>query len=120
MSMSPDKRLERLAVLFLQRNAAYGASYLSHGKVMQALFPEGVTLRTEADHVRWGLLTEAVGKLGRYTARWDAGGHGHQPDSLDDLSVYAQMLAFADELKRSGMMATMTHLSSLEADRDTS
>jgi hypothetical protein len=91
---SPDKALERLAVLFRERNSLYGDNYLHHGQIMIALFNGKVPEQnTVEDANRFGIFTQMVSKLTRYANRWDKGGH---EDSLDDLSVYSQMLAELD------------------------
>lgn len=89
----PDHRLERLADLFRDRNAAYGDSFYHFGVILDAFFPGGLTIE---DHQQWGrlaLLIQIIGKLHRYTQNFYKGGHA---DSLDDLSVYAQMLQYLD------------------------
>jgi hypothetical protein len=58
------------------------------------MFPEGVELSTPSDFTRFALFCQAHGKLIRYAARFAQGGH---PDSLDDASVYSQLLKFVDE-----------------------
>jgi hypothetical protein len=92
---SPDRALKRLGNLFKERNALYGDNYLSHGKVMMALFsgkiPKQITVE---DANRFGIFTQMVSKMTRYANRWD---EGHQ-DSLDDLSVYSQMLSELDKI----------------------
>jgi hypothetical protein len=53
-----------------------------------------VELKSPGDFTRFALFAQAHGKLCRYAATFAAGGH---PDSLDDTSVYAQLLKFVDE-----------------------
>jgi len=55
------------------------------------IFGEGgiPKINNDVDANRMGCLNMIVGKLIRYASNWDKGGH---KDSLDDISVYAQML----------------------------
>jgi hypothetical protein len=78
-----------LAELYRERSAVYGDSYNTFGRVFGALFPNGLVVRTVDDANRAALLFHIVDKLVRYTNNFERGGHG---DSLDDISVYAQML----------------------------
>jgi hypothetical protein len=95
--LRPNISLKQLAELYEQRNKLYGDTYKNHGEVVQKLFPLGITLKTVSDHNRFGVLTMIVSKLCRYASNFERGGHS---DSLDDLSVYAQMLNELDmELK---------------------
>lgn len=82
-------RLQRLAALYKERNEDYGDNYKRWGKLMMALFPNGLTLRTEDDWNRMGVYTQAFSKFTRYAAQWGKGGH---PDSCDDAAVYMTML----------------------------
>lgn len=77
------------AELFAERNAAYGDAYRAFGAVMRGLYPEGLTLRTEAEWNRAGAMFWCVSKLQRYAAAAPAG----HVDSARDLAVYAAMLA---------------------------
>jgi hypothetical protein len=81
--------LRSAAATFEQRNKLYGDSYLVYGEVMEALFPEGVTLATIDDWNRFGILSMIVSKLTRYSANMKDGGH---KDSAHDMAVYAAML----------------------------
>jgi hypothetical protein len=53
-----------------------------------------VTLRTPKDYIRFGLLVQQYSKLSRYSVQWPT---SHE-DSLDDLSVYSQILAEVDAM----------------------
>lgn len=75
-----------------ERRAQYGASEQLFADVMTQLFPEGITLRTHDDHVRYGLFTQMVSKLCRYAKDFR---HGHI-DSVHDLGVYSFMLEAED------------------------
>jgi hypothetical protein len=91
---TPDQILEEGAELFRQRNAIYGNGHLKVGKIMAALFPEGIKLESSDDHLRFHIFMLAVVKLTRYSENFGKGGHA---DSVLDLSVYAAMLSSIDE-----------------------
>jgi len=86
--MKVPERLAALGQLFEERNKLYGDNYKNFGKVMIGLFPKGVNLATEEEFNRFCLFVQIVHKVSRYA---QAMRDGHA-DSLDDLSVYAQML----------------------------
>lgn len=86
--------LAKAAQTHRERHAVYGDNYRMVGKIMAVLFPEGVKLKTEADHNRFHILMLVVVKLTRYATNWRSGGHR---DSLTDLSAYAAMLEAIDE-----------------------
>lgn len=87
--------LQEAAKIFLERNEAYGDAYKSlHPSVMQALFPNGASLNTPDDHCRFGLVAAVVGKLTRYCANFDKGGHS---DSLTDGMAFFAMLKGVDD-----------------------
>lgn len=90
----PDEILQRLVDLRKAKHAEYGRTPYVHGHVMAALFPDGLTLTTPADHARFGILTMQVSKICRYAQNFGKGGH---PDSMDDLAVYAAMLNSMDQ-----------------------
>lgn len=81
--------LKSMASTFEERNKLYGSAYKRHGDVMAGLFPEGVTLRTEEEFNRYGVLVMIVSKLNRYASNLTRGGH---KDSAHDMAVYAAML----------------------------
>jgi len=88
----PDE-LNKLGELYKERNALYKDNYKTFGHVVQAVMPEGITLETSDDFNRFALLVQIVGKITRYANMFTEGGH---EDSLDDISVYAQMLKELD------------------------
>jgi len=100
--MKADDRLIKLGDLFKQRNALYGDNYLRFGKVFKTLFPEPLVLESEDDFGRFALFVQIVHKVTRY-AQQAAVGH---EDSLDDMAVYAQMLAEVDEVMRNKKVLT--------------
>lgn len=82
-----------LAELQRVRNDKYQDQYKNQfGKLMMHLLGP-IKIENEDDYNRVKLFMNIVTKLGRYSKNfWD----GH-PDSLDDLSVYSQMLQEVDE-----------------------
>ena len=94
-----DERLSAAAALFKERNASYGSNYTQFGKIMCALEPAGIVVDPGTEDL-WGrlmLVSHLVTKLSRYTQNLTRGGHA---DSLEDLSVYSQMLAEWDDMWR--------------------
>ena len=85
--------LEKLADLYRQRNKLYGNDYKRCGEAYMALFPNGLTLRTAEDFTRFVIFSLGFGKQIRYANNFTRGGHA---DSLDDSSVYSQMLQELD------------------------
>lgn len=85
--------LDEAAQTFRDRNAVYGDNFKRVGAVMAALFPDGITLKTEDDHNRFHIFALCVIKLTRYTQNWSKGGH---PDSIHDNTVYSAMLEAID------------------------
>ena len=79
---------------FKQRNKEYGDNYLNHGKVMQALFPNGVKLETVEDYNRFGILNMMVAKFTRYCQGWPKA----HADSIHDLGVYSFMMESVHDL----------------------
>ena len=84
--------LERMCETYHERRAAYGPSEQRFADVMVALFPEGLTLRSRTDWLRYGLFHQLIGKLSRYVRNF------REPhvDSMHDLGVYAAMLEAED------------------------
>jgi len=80
--------LEQAAETYRQRHLVYGDNYKNYGKLMKALFPQGLKIETEQDWIQLGLIHNCTTKLARYAG---AGSEGHK-DSAHDLSVYAAML----------------------------
>ncbi len=108
MPDNPDKQehpvaksLRELGKIYDERSAVYGDNYLHFGKVMVGVFPHGITLVTEADHCRYSVFSTSLVKHTRYGQMFEKGGHD---DSLDDASVYLQMLKEIDTLVRKGEM----------------
>ena len=92
---------EHLEKLFAGKNADYGDAYVKFGKVMMAVFPDGLTLKDESDWVLMGLFVQWVEKCLRVgNLTWCAGaGSEHSTlhnfesieDTCNDMSVYAQI-----------------------------
>jgi hypothetical protein len=87
------KTLQKMIDTFKERNKTYGDNYLAVGQMMAAMFPEGITLHTPEDFVKFHWLDWTVGKLSRYAR---AGlKHG---DSTLDAAVYLTMIHAWDKL----------------------
>jgi hypothetical protein len=85
--VKPDERLEKLAILFREKNNLYGDQYLKFGHLMiEFLGP--IKIETAHDYNRIMTIFNIFTKLDRYCHVYP----GHHSDSLDDLSIYAQML----------------------------
>jgi len=91
--------LKKLGALFDERAAVYGDNYKFFGKVMLGMFPHGLELKSEDDFNRFSMFLISVVKMTRYGQMFKKGGHD---DSLDDSSVYLQMLAKMDQEIRAG------------------
>lgn len=89
------KELNNAAKIFEERSKIYGMNYHHFGKAMQGFFPHGLELTSEEEFNRLGLFVMMASKLTRYAQNFKKGGH---KDSMDDLSVYAQMTNEADQL----------------------
>lgn len=95
INITPDIKLHELADLFKSRNAEYGNTYMDHGDALLAIFHGRIPeITNPKDAARIGVINMLVSKLCRYTANWDKNGH---IDSLDDISVYSQMLVHIDQ-----------------------
>ena len=99
MPRRPDEILDQMAETFRERNKVYGDGYKRAGEVLRALFPDGVTLETEADFLRFHIVVLEAVKLYRYANSFSSGGH---PDSSIDLGVYAAMIASVDSEENEG------------------
>lgn len=86
---SVPELLRACATTYEERNKLYGDNYKKFGRVMEAMFPEGLTLRSIQDFNRYGIFVQCASKLMRYAENLNKGGH---QDSAHDLSVYAAML----------------------------
>lgn len=95
MTTPVPEALAKLALLYKQRNALYGDNYKNFGKLMVAFYPKGVQLLTEEDHSRFALFVHLATKMSRYAEMFAKEGHA---DSLDDITVYSQMLRELDAI----------------------
>lgn len=86
--------LDEGAKTYRERNAIYGDNYLKVGAVMEALFPEGVFIKTADDWNRLHIFILGIVKQTRYIENWHKGGHA---DSTLDNTVYSAMLHQIDE-----------------------
>ncbi len=89
------KRLGALGKLFAKRSAVYGRDYITVGKVFVGFFPDGIVLDSEEAFRTFYLLCFMISKINRYV-KCVGRGETHE-DSLNDLSVYSQMVAELDE-----------------------
>ena len=89
-----EQNLEQALKTFKERNKVYGKNYYKFGKVMKELFPDGVVLKTEGDHNRFGVFVQIVSKMTRYSNNFKDGGH---KDSIHDTGVYAFIMEELDE-----------------------
>jgi hypothetical protein len=81
--------LTESAAIHKKRGEVYGDSYKTFGRLVKALFPNGLFLTSETDFTRFGVLTQIMSKLHRYCNNFTQAGH---EDSLVDLSTYSAML----------------------------
>jgi hypothetical protein len=88
---APDKTASDIlmegAKTHAERSEVYGKNYEVFGKVASALWPDGLTLKTESDFIRHGIFVQCLSKITRYANSEK----GHK-DSAHDLMVYAAML----------------------------
>lgn len=97
-SKSPAECIEEALKTFKQRNESYGDNYLQHGRVMSALFPDGINLKTVEDWNRFGIINMVVAKLTRYSQKWPEVDEG-TIDSVHDMGVYSFMLESVDSFE---------------------
>lgn len=97
MTKSVPQALKDLGALYEERNALYKDNYKNFGKTLSGLFPNGLMLQTAEEFNRFAMFIQILHKASRYANNILDGGH---LDSLDDLSVYAQMLQEFDGLQR--------------------
>lgn len=86
--------LEEASKTFRERNAVYGDNYIRAAGALQAMFPNGITLKTQEDHERMQIFSLIFVKLSRYAVQWDQG--FRHKDSIHDTSVYAALLEAID------------------------
>jgi hypothetical protein len=110
------QRLRDAAELFEERNAQYGNNYMTMGEVMNAMYPDGLVIQGAEAWLRLMLQVHRVTKETRYACNFARGGH---QDSLEDISVYAQMAAETDDQRRTELGQEEAHPEHLtEVERD--
>lgn len=90
---SPAQILVDGAETYAIKSEEYGESFRCFTRVMVALFPEGVTIRTYEEWMRIQFFLLKVVKLTRYVQHINSGGHH---DSIHDDMVYSAMLEAVD------------------------
>lgn len=98
MKRTVPERLKELGTLYEERNALYGDNYKHTGKVLKGMFPNGINLMTEKEFNEFALFIQLVHKTTRIAQSISTYEQPLHADSLDDLSVYSQMLAEVSEL----------------------
>jgi hypothetical protein len=88
-----DEMLIELAAVFREKNKLYDEQYASFGETMMTLLGP-IEIKTAIDYSRAMSIFNMVTKIKRYCNMFKKG--SHHPDSLDDLSIYAQMLRRLD------------------------
>lgn len=81
--------LRNAALIYEERNKAYGDAYKKQGKLLKSFFPDGIELKTVDDFNRFSIFCTISSKMLRYSNNIKTDGHD---DSLTDISVYANML----------------------------
>jgi len=84
---NPCEVLDGMSITFLNRHEIYGDNYLQIGRVLEAMFPDGITIKTADDHNRHHAFLMMVVKITRLASS----GINHQ-DSAHDCAVYGAML----------------------------
>jgi len=87
---------------FKERHKVYGNNFLKVGPMLVAMFPDGITLKTAEDFIRFELFMLKVVKCSRYAENFSKGGH---MDSVHDDMVYSAMLEYVDTVLREGSSA---------------
>ena len=86
--------LKQAIKTFGERNSVYQDGWVRHGAIMAAFFPDGLELKTPEDFARFHLFEMSVGKLNRYAANFEKGGH---QDSVHDGGIYSLILEMYDD-----------------------
>ena len=95
--MRADEILEQAAATYRERNKEYGENYRVFGRVMDALFPDGLTIKGQDEWNRFHLWLLAVVKMTRYVQNFK---DGHDDSILDEI-VYLAMTLQLDRERRS-------------------
>lgn len=91
-------KLAALGKLYEMRGKVYGKDYHHTGTALAAMFPDGLTLKTPEQFRRHMIFCFMLAKLMRHANNIMVTGQGHI-DSLNDLSVYAQMAHELEEME---------------------
>ena len=83
---SPIEIMEEMLETFKERHKLYGDNYKRIGKVLESLFPAGITLKTVSEHNQYHLFMMMVVKLTRF-----ANTNLTHKDSVHDIGIYAAM-----------------------------
>jgi len=78
---------------FKERDDEYGNAFKNHGHIIKAFFPEGLHLDNARDMCRFAVFQAIIGKLNRYAANFNRGGH---QDSIHDAICFCAMLEELD------------------------
>lgn len=95
MKLRADLILKTMATTFVAKNKQYADNWEKVAKVFVALFPDGITLKTEEDFARFHFLDWTVGKFTRFvnTGLTDT-------ESVHDGAVYMAMLEALIKLQK--------------------
>ena len=93
---TPADILRGMAETYEEKAKEYGErQYLHIGKMLEVMYPNGLTLKGADEFNRLHLFILMMVKISRYSQNFKRGGH---QDSTHDLAVYTSMLeAFEDE-----------------------
>lgn len=89
---STSEILEEVAKTFSERGKTYGNAYERVGKVLECMFPNGVSIKSSDDMARMHIFGWIIGKLVRYSTDFNK---PHQ-DSIHDACAYCAMLESID------------------------
>jgi len=91
---SVSEKLQLLSKTQKEKELEYGEAYKRKGEVMLAIFGDGIVLNTKEDFNRYSVFEFMISKIIRYGNNFHCGGH---EDSLNDISIYSQILKHLDE-----------------------
>jgi hypothetical protein len=96
---TPSEILQKAKDLFDERSAQYGNNYERVGKIIEILFPEGVSLRNAKEIERFHIFQYLIAKISRYCYNYsDLEKHEETcEDSIFDLTVYCSILSSIDK-----------------------
>lgn len=107
------QRLIDAAILFQERNEQYGNNFVKIGEVLHAMYPFGITISSSIQWYRIFTIIMLVMKTTRYAE--NVRGVGHM-DSLDDMTVYAQMAAYMDDRERTQIQDRIRQMAKTPTD----